>query len=80
VGRPVVDKTGLPGLFDIDLEYSPDAANPQMPDGLAPFPRAVNEQPGIFEAIEKQLGLKLTAGKAPVDYIVIDHVARPSEN
>jgi uncharacterized protein (TIGR03435 family) len=89
VGRPVVDKTGLPGLFDIQLEYSPDTTNPQMPDGfsryladrgLAPPTRAVNEQPGIFEAIEQQLGLKLTAGKAPVDYFVIDHVERPSEN
>jgi uncharacterized protein (TIGR03435 family) len=80
VGRPVVDRTGLTGLFDIHIEYSPDSPNPQMPENLAPPARAVNEQPRIFEAIEKQLGLKLTSGRAPLDYIVIDHVERPTGN
>jgi uncharacterized protein (TIGR03435 family) len=34
----------------------------------------------IFGALERQLGLKLESGKAPVDFLIIDHVEKPSEN
>jgi uncharacterized protein (TIGR03435 family) len=39
-----------------------------------------NPPPGLFTAIQEQLGLKLDGVKAPADVMVIDHVEKPSEN
>ncbi len=64
VRRSVIDKTGLTGDFDFDFHWSP-----QDPDS-----------PSIFTAIQEQLGLKLESDKAPVEFLVIDHVEKPSEN
>ena len=78
VGRPVIDKTGLAGRFDVHLEWTPDpnqgfgnfgAPSPSNPDG-----------PSIFTALQEQLGLRLESEKGPVDMIVIDRVEKPSEN
>lgn len=68
--KPVVDRTGLAGRFDFDLTWTPDtlAAN------------AADAPPGVFTAVEEQLGLKLKPERAAVDVIVIDHVERPAEN
>jgi uncharacterized protein (TIGR03435 family) len=60
---------GLTGLFDIHLEYAPDQ-NSDAPDAA----------PSIFEALEKQLGLKLVAARGAGEALVIDHVEKPSEN
>ena len=68
--RPLVDQTGLTGRYDITLRYTHDEANATDPD--AP--------PGLFTAIQEQLGLKLDAVKAPTDVFVIDHVEQPSPN
>jgi uncharacterized protein (TIGR03435 family) len=68
--KPVVDQTGLMGRYDFLLKWSPDEA--QSSD--------LNAPPGLFTAIQEQLGLKLEGVKAPVDVIVIDHVERPSAN
>jgi uncharacterized protein (TIGR03435 family) len=74
LGRPVLDKTGLTGLYDLDLQWTPDDNELQSPPGSAP------NGPAIFTAIQEQLGLKLEAGKGPVEIIVIDHIERPSGN
>jgi uncharacterized protein (TIGR03435 family) len=66
-GRPVVDKTGLTGAYDVKLEWSPD-----------PNPDSAAES--IFSAIQEQLGLRIEATKAPVNFVVVDSVERPSEN
>jgi uncharacterized protein (TIGR03435 family) len=66
---PVVDKTGLEGAFDFKLHWTPDGAKA---DPSAP--------PGIFTAIQEQLGLRLTGGRAPVETLVIVSAERPSEN
>jgi uncharacterized protein (TIGR03435 family) len=63
-GRTVIDKTGLSGLFDLHLEFTPD-------DGTGP---------SFFTAIQEQLGLKLESAKGPVKVFVIDHIERPSGN
>jgi len=63
--------TGLTGRFDIDFKAAP-------PNARAGGPLA--ELPPIFTAVEDQLGLKLQAGKGPVDVLVIDHVEMPTEN
>jgi len=68
--RPVTNKTGITGRFDFHLEYARDGAAPSdEPPG-----------PSIFTAVQEQLGLKLTPAKGPGEFIVIDHVERPSEN
>jgi uncharacterized protein (TIGR03435 family) len=70
VDRTVIDKTGLAGNFDFDLQWSREES--PDPGGDAP--------PTIFTAIEEQLGLKLQPGKGPVDTLVVDHAEMPSEN
>ena len=64
--RFVVDKTGLDGRFDVDLEYSPD--------------QTATDKPSIFAAVQEQLGLKLEADNGPVNVVVIDHIERPTED
>ena len=64
---PVTDKTGLTGLYDLTLEWSPDSG-PDSPAG------------SIFSALPEQLGLKIEATKGSLSVVVIDSVERPSEN
>jgi uncharacterized protein (TIGR03435 family) len=72
VNQPVVDKTGLPGMYDFDLKFNRDD-HPEDP----PHP----DYGSIFSAVQEQLGLKLEKQQVPVDYLVIDHVERvPTAN
>jgi uncharacterized protein (TIGR03435 family) len=75
VKRPVIDKTGLSGTYDVHLRWLVDPA-----PGDAPGPSPELGVPSIADALEKQLGLKLESGRGPVEYLVVDHVERPSEN
>lgn len=76
--RPVVDKTGLSGKYDFDLEWSPDET--QFEGQLArPAGAGPPTKPSLFEAIQ-QLGLRLEATRGPIDTLVIDRVERPSDN
>ena len=68
--RPVVDKTGLAGRWDFDLAWTYD--DTRLTDPNAP--------PGLFTAVQEQLGLKLEAVKAPVEVLVVDSVQKPTEN
>jgi uncharacterized protein (TIGR03435 family) len=85
LGRPVLDKTGVTGRYEIQLEFAADTSMPEPParaganDTAAPAPLAEPVAPSIFSALQK-LGLKLEPGKGPVEVLVIDHVERPSEN
>ncbi|MEP6963605.1 MAG: TIGR03435 family protein, partial [Acidobacteriota bacterium] len=79
LGRPVVDKTGFTGPFDVRLDFLPDditAAMPPPPPGAIPNPGNAS----IVVALQEQLGLRLDSAKGPVDIIVIDHVEQPSAN
>ena len=81
--RPVIDKTGIMNYFEIHLRFSPDdlaAPRPATADPGALADGAAPDAPGIFQAIQEQLGLKLVPSKGPVDVLVIDHIERPSEN
>jgi uncharacterized protein (TIGR03435 family) len=79
--RPVVDQTGLTGRYDLTVTFTPDDSLfnghslgfPKPADGVEPAP-------GLFDAIQQQLGLKLTAEKTQVDVLAIDHVEKPSAN
>lgn len=79
--RPVVDQTDIRGKFDFNITFTPDDS--QFKGHPPPAPKQAengNVAPGLFEAIQQQLGLKLETKKALVNTIVIDHVEKPSEN
>jgi uncharacterized protein (TIGR03435 family) len=75
--RPVVDKTGLTGRYDFDLEWAPDETQfgGEVPPASAETPAAP-----LFSAIQQQLGLRLEATRGPVQALVIDKAERPSAN
>jgi uncharacterized protein (TIGR03435 family) len=78
--RPVIDQTGIAGLFDFHLEFAPDDAPNTLADH-APNGDGVDlPGPSIFTALQQQLGLKLEATKALGDFLVIDRVEKPSAN
>jgi uncharacterized protein (TIGR03435 family) len=87
--RPVIDRSGIQGLFDLKLQWNPFAARPQAADVIPRSPAAEAREgprpdlaslPTLFDALEQQLGLKLESHKGPVEVYVIDHVERPFEN
>ena len=71
VGRPAVDQTGLTGRYDFQLKWTADETRAPA-DGSAP--------PGMFTAIQEQIGLKLEPVKAQTEVLVVDAVERPSAN
>ncbi len=64
-GRPVVDKTGLAGSYDLTLDWAVDNNVATNDSG-----------PSLFTAMQDQLGLKLESAKGPVETIVVDHAER----
>ena len=89
VHYPVVDGTGLDGGWDFSFTFSPIPANQLAalrgaPPTAAPYGIAASDPVGgtsLFEAIEKQLGLKLEAHKRPYPVLLIDHIEeKPTDN
>jgi bla regulator protein blaR1 len=79
--RPVIDTTGITGRFDIHLEFTPDENTPRLPpSGDVADVSDPGAGQSILTALQRQLGLKLVPAKGPREFIVIDHVERPSEN
>jgi len=76
VERTVIDNTGLTGKYDMEMKWTPEeratATTDNGVDGDAP--------PAIFEAVKEQLGLKLSADKAPVPTVVVDKIEQPEAN
>jgi uncharacterized protein (TIGR03435 family) len=75
-GGPIINKTGLTGVFDWGLTWTP------REDLQTPRTRATIDQNGasIFAALQEQLGLKLVAQQEDTDVLVIDKVEQPTEN
>lgn len=74
VERPVLDRTGIEGLYDFAIKFADSNKDMKlaMRDG---------DTPSVFRLLTEQLGLKLESGKAPIDMLVIDHVEKvPTEN
>ncbi len=76
--RAVVDRTELPGRYDMALEWTPSlgeglqtSADPNAPHGPA-------DGPPLVTAIKEQLGLRLETTRGPVDVLVIDHAEKPT--
>jgi uncharacterized protein (TIGR03435 family) len=79
--RPVVDRTQLPGRFDFTLTWSPDDSQFRGLGVRVPAPsNDPSAPPGLFTAIQEQLGLRLEPTKAPVDVLIVDRMERPSDN
>jgi uncharacterized protein (TIGR03435 family) len=88
VQRVVVDRTGMAGNFDLDLKYTLDQST--MANALGPAKAAAiagappteapagSDAPGLFTALQEQLGLKLESARGAVDVLVIDHVDKPT--
>ena len=73
VDRPVIDRTGLAGKYDIRLEFAEVRRSVVTPDAQS--------APELFTALTEQLGLKLESTKGPVSVLVVDSVSRqPTEN
>ncbi len=73
--RPVVDVTGLPGVYDFTLEFSTELSSEVGGADVGP------EAPDLATALREQLGLQLVARKLPFKVVVIDAIDRfPSEN
>ncbi len=73
VGMPVVDKTGLAGKFNFEMEWKPDQ--------LQGKPEAsTDDRPSLFTALQERLGLELKSAKVPIVTVVIDHAEKPQEN
>jgi uncharacterized protein (TIGR03435 family) len=73
-GRVLVDKTGLQGDYEFTLTYS--GTRPGAADASA----LGDDRPSIFTALQEQLGLKLEPTRTQVEYLVIDHIERPTAN
>jgi bla regulator protein BlaR1 len=70
--RPVIDETGLTGMYKVNLLWTPPGRNQGGDNGA---------EPPLFTAIEDQLGLKLEAKKGPLETLVVDSVDKvPTDN
>ena len=82
LGRPVLDKTGLTGRYDLNLQWTPDDS--QLPmfkaTGTPSASQSAASGSSLFTTMQDQLGLKLESQDSPVEILVIDHVEKPSEN
>jgi uncharacterized protein (TIGR03435 family) len=79
--KPVLDQTGLQGKFDFLLKWTPDETQfTAMGVRFSPPGDNPSALPGLFGAMQEQLGLKLEAVKAQADVLVVDKVERPSAN
>ena len=83
-GRVVRDRTGLTGLFDIDVDWGLTEAQVAALARLTPIggtpPVFDPDKPTVFTAVDEQLGVKLESSMGPVDVIVVESVERPTEN
>jgi uncharacterized protein (TIGR03435 family) len=70
--RPVLDKTGLSGTFDMKISYTVDA--------LGSRPQSADFQVAFIQALKDQLGLKLESTTGPVNELVVDHIEEPTPN
>ena len=80
VGRIVQDKTGLTGVYEFELRWTPEQLPVGRGDPPPGFPGIDPNGPSLFTAIQEQLGLKLDARRAPVEVLVIDRVEHPTED
>lgn len=84
-GGPVIDKTGLTGLYDFTLKFAPELGRAAGPLALfgppppgAPVQALDPDAPSLSTALQEQLGLKLERARGPVEVAVIDKLEKPT--
>jgi uncharacterized protein (TIGR03435 family) len=81
MGKPVTNATGLEGEYEIGLYWAPEAPSSNRPDAFKPEADPVETAPTLTQALQEQLGLRLDQKKAPVDFLVVDHIDKmPASN
>jgi uncharacterized protein (TIGR03435 family) len=82
LGRPVLDRTGLPGGYDFVLQWetSDGGDAPDVSQQLPNTPSVDDPRSAIPAALQRELGLKLEPTKSSAGIVVIDHLERPSGN
>lgn len=78
--RQVLDRTGITGVYDIDLPSWSNTARTTRSDNPNQEPEPDPDDPSIFTVLQERLGLRLVSARAPLDIYVIDHVERPAGN
>jgi uncharacterized protein (TIGR03435 family) len=81
LNKRVIDRTGLTGLYDFEMEFSMRTQMPlttQGAGGTTPV-APIDDGPTVFDAV-RELGLKLESEKGPVEHLVIDSVEKPTED
>jgi uncharacterized protein (TIGR03435 family) len=73
VQRTVVDRTGLAGYWDFEINFAPDSAPAPLPPGVD-LPAGDPTAPSLFTAVQEQLGLRLQSTKGPVEVLVVDRI------
>ena len=76
VGRPVIDRTGLDGTFDLELQLTNNA----RPPSISPDVQLTLNQSPLVNALREQLGLTLRAERAPVNVLVIESINKPTSD
>jgi len=79
LNRTVLNKTGLNGAFDVNLKWTADPSSPSYDGFGGPPTSGPAGGPSIFTALQEQLGLRVQAGRGPVEVLVIDQVAKPEQ-
>jgi uncharacterized protein (TIGR03435 family) len=77
VNRFVLDRTGITGFFDFDVQFTPEQMTPPPP-GVPPLPPVDPNGPALFTALQEQLGIRLNATRGPIEVLVIDAISRPT--
>jgi uncharacterized protein (TIGR03435 family) len=91
ISGPVTDRTGLQGLFDFKLQFSPAGLrdvvtpfgpipNPGLAGGGDTAATPQDALPSMFTAIQEQLGLKLESSRGTIEVLVIDSIEKPASN
>ncbi|SRR5579883_1211611 len=80
LGRPVLDRTGLTGFYDLSAQWDDAPVREGGAPGIDVPPAPGNDRGSIFTAVENQLGLRLSPHRAPVEVLVIDRIDKPSSN
>ena len=84
-GRDVIDKTGITGTYDFQMQLTPGARGPATPpppppSGEPPMQEDVDDHTAALQEALQKFGLNLKSSKGPGHFLVIDHVEKPSDN